>query len=88
MFDYQTRYHVQNEKVHRHVILFQVETHSVSRAPTSSFHTSMENYDEKSEDIDVEKLRSELEQEIHTWSHPQTTSPEEVNILPEYIEAK
>ncbi len=42
----------------------------------------MENYDEKSEDIDVEKLRSELEQELHTWSHPQTTSPEEVNILP------
>ena len=41
----------------------------------------MENYAELSEDVDVEKLRSELEQELHTWSHPQTATPEEVNII-------
>ena len=59
----------------------QVETHAVARGPMSSYHTSMEQYNQPVEDVDLEKLRLELEQELCTWSHPQQASPEEVTKL-------
>ncbi len=39
----------------------------------------MEQFLDTAEDLDVEKLRSELEQELHTWSHPLEATAEEVS---------
>ncbi len=54
-------------------------THSAGRGPTSTYHTAMELVSDTSVDFDLEKLRSELERDLHTWSHPQQASADEVS---------
>ena len=41
---------------------------------------------DSAEEYDTEKLRSELEQELHTWSHPQQATPEEVCCAIKFIQ--
>lgn len=48
-----------------------IDTLSVARGPESTIHTQIEHLhtDEVKSEVNVEKLREELENQLTTWSH-------------------
>ncbi|ESP03976.1 hypothetical protein LOTGIDRAFT_230254 [Lottia gigantea] len=55
-------------------------TMTANRGPTSTIHTAVEHLhmDNGPSEIDVEKIRADLEENVNLWSHQSLTTPEQM----------